>query len=394
MIPHSGNENEARRGSALVVVLLMVIALAGITAALISTSLFRFGAARGLHEGNRAYHAATTGLSLAIYEMQEGTDLSGDAVGAATGTVPGGGDYVVQITPPFGGPGEYTLSASGRFGSSGRGLTVVVSADRFFGFGIFARDGIVMNGGFRVDSFDPTLGSYASQVFGDHAGDNGSLGSNWNIVANADTVYGDANPGPGYQVLGDPTDVTGSTAPALFPRTTREVPYTPPIPSAGDLIGSQNLASGIYRYDNMSLDSGALTINGDVELYVDEDVKLTGDARLQLNPGATLTIRHGSGTFMLAGIGAVNKDGVAANLTIVSSTTESIKIAGSADFYGSIYAPEAALDIVGDTDVYGAFVAAEADLNGSGMLHFDESLLIPDGVSPMFTLVSAFPSAP
>lgn len=381
-------------GSALVVVLLTIVALAGISAALVTRALYRFGAARGLHEADRAYQAATSGLDLALFELQQGVDLSGDAIGVTSGTVMEG-SYAVTIDPPFIGPREYRLRASGRYASAGRGIEIVVTAEKEFGLGIFARDGITLTGDFNVDSYDSRLGSYASQVFGDHAGENGSIGSNWNIIANAKTVFGDANPGPTYQVLGDPSTVTGSTAPALFPRTTRAVLYSPPVPSMGDYSARGALPSGVYRYDSLRLvDDQVMTINGDVTLYVDDDFKVTGQAKIQLNPGASLTIHHGSGEFVLAGTGAVNKDATPADLTVISSTTEKIKIAGTSDFYGSVYAPEAPLSIVGDSDLYGAFVVAEAGLNGGGFLHHDESLRIPDGVTPPFRLKSAYQVSP
>lgn len=388
------NTPGTRRGSTLVLVLLTVVALAGISAAMVTTSLFRFGSARGIHEADRAFQAATTGLDMGLFELQEGADPQGGEVGAAAGTVMGA-DYTVTVTPPFIGPGEYTLRASGRYGPIGRGIEIVVSSDSRYGFGIFARDGLMLNGAFRTDSYDSTLGSYSSQVFGDHARENGALGSNWNIIANAEEIYGDATPGPTYQVLGDPSDVTGSTAPALFEVTTRPVPYSASGVSLGDLTGSANLPSGSYRYDNLFYaDDEVLTINGDVTLYVDHDFRITGEAKLQLNPGSSLTLVHGDGKFTLAGNGAVNKDGSPGEMTIISSTTETMKFAGTTSFYGNVYAPEANLALVGDQDLYGAFVVRRAVQNGSGMLHFDESLRIPAGVAPPFRVRSAYQVAP
>lgn len=389
------SQTRSRRGSALVVVLLTVLALAGVSAALISTNLFRYGAARGQHEGERAFEAAYSGVSLALFELQEGTDLTGgDDIGVVPAGTLFGCDFTAAVAPAYvGGVGEYTLTGSGRCGVTSRGLEIVVSSEREFGFGMFADEGIVMKGSFMADSYDSAAGSYAGQVFGGHAGTEGDLASNWNIKVGA-PVWGDATPGPESQVLGDPSNVSGSTAPALFPIEIRSVPYQPVGASLGTCTGTQTLFAGAYRYDTLKMTTGTLTVVGDVTMYVDGDFKLTGNASIVVKPGATLTIRHGSGAYDMAGGGVVNLDAQPASVLVVSSTTETLKFSGGADFHGVFYAPDAALTIDGNSDVFGVAVVNSANLVGTGALHYDEALRVPASLDPPFRILSAYPVAP
>lgn len=382
-------ENRARRGSALVVVVFTVLALAAMSAAMISTNLFRHGATRGVHESERAHQAALSGFSLALYELQEGTDLTGDEIGAATGTVMGG-DFTVTVAPPYAGTGEYTLTSSASYGPSARGMEVVVSSDRKFGFGIFADEGITLNGDFLVDSYDSSLGSYAGQVFGDHAGENGDIASNWHIQAGGH-VWGDATPGPDHQVLGDTSKVSGSTSPALFPIEIRPLRYDPVGASAGTYGGTKTFTSGSYRYDALKMSTGVMTIDGDVTLYVDGDFQMTGTSKIRVKSGSSLTLHHGSGKFSMAGQGLVNDDAATSRVSILSSTHETFKFAGTSDFHGMIIAPEAELTIGGTSSVFGVFLAREAMLKGTGGLHYDDALRVPDFLSPRFQILSAYP---
>jgi hypothetical protein len=389
-----GGAAGSRRGSALVVVLFTVLALAGVSAALISTNLFRYGAARGLHEGERAFQASWSAASLALYEMQVATDLTGDDIGVVTAGTLLGCDITASVDPAYSAPiGEYTLTASGRCEVSSRALEMVVTSDREFGFGMFADEGLVIGGSFMADSYDSSTGSYASQFFGDHAGDEGDLGSNWYIKTGA-PVNGDATPGPGYQVLGDPTNVTGSTAPALFPVEIRSVVYQPVGTSAGTLNGSKAFGTGTYRYDALKMSIGTVTINGDVTLYIDGTFKMTASAAIKVTPGSTLTIHHGEGNFSLGGQGILNMDADPSSVMVVSSTEDKFKFTGGADFYGILYAPDADLVIDGGAGVFGVAVSNTATLLGTGSLHYDEALRVPDILDPPFSILSAYPVAP
>lgn len=382
--------NRDRRGSALTAVLLILVVLAGMCAAVVSTSLLRQGAARSMHEQERAFQAAMTGLDIAVYEIQEGVDLDSNGIGNAVGDV-GGEAYAVTIDPAFSGGGEYTLQAAGQFGPSRQGIEVVIAADDSFPFGVFARDGINMSGGFSVDSYNSSAGTYASQVSGSHAGDEGNLGSNGDIKAGGGIVYGDATPGPGFQVTGDPSNVMGSTAPATTPFHPDPYVYSPPIASSGDWSGPGTITAGTYRFDEFNVSGGnTVVISGDVTLYVDDKFTSSGGSILQVQPGASLVIHHGSSDFKVSGGGVVNESQEPGNVQLFSATEKKVELSGGSDFYGLLYAPEAEFVASGSSQLFGRFIAASAKFSsGGGRLHVDTSLSVGGGGGDGFNVKSA-----
>lgn len=367
-----------RRGSSLLIVLIAVMTLAGMSAALISTTLYRQSASRSVYEKERALQASMTGLDLALFELQEALDTGADGIGVATGQIDAA-EYTITITPAYVGVREYTLRAAGRYGPVRQGIELVISPDNTFPFGMFGRDHITLTGAFGVDSYHADLGTYATQAFGGHAGDDGDIGSNGDITVGSGMVYGDATPGPGQQVLGDLSKVNGSTAPATRTRDFEPVTYSPTVASSGGWFGSGTLNTGTYRYDDILLvGTDVLTLDGDITLYVDGSIQALGTSSITIASGASVTIIHGSGNVSIGGTGFVNLDSDPSSLTFSSATTGTVGLSGTADYYGLIYAPEADFGMLGDSDYFGVVVGNSVEINGSGMLHFDESLKVPD----------------
>ncbi|MFT5198412.1 MAG: hypothetical protein ACI87O_001069 [Planctomycetota bacterium] len=369
--------NKKEEGGALIFVLFGMMILVSLSAALVQTSFQRQNTARSINEQGRAFEAAMTGLDLAVFELQEGVDVVADGIGNVEGEM-GGGDYLVSIVPEFGTSENYTLTASGAFGNSNQGIEMIISAENYFPYGMFGKTSLEMGGTYSIDSYNSEEGTYASQSNGTFAGDSGNLGCNGDIVAAGSTVYGDATPGPGSQVLGDPTNVTGSTAPAVVPHEFETYVYDPAIASSGSYRGTRTLSGGEYRFDALRLvGTQVLTLEGEVDLYVDGNFDISGTASIVVAPGATVNIFHGSGTMNIAGTGIVNQEALPANLTITSATTESISVSGTSAFYGLLYATESQFRSIGTSDWYGVILADTLSLSGSGFLHFDESLEIP-----------------
>lgn len=371
-------------------VLFGMMILASLSAALVQTSFQRHNVARSLNDQDRAIEAAMTGLDLAVFEIQESLDTGDDGIGNSEGEL-AGGSYSVTIDPVFGASENYTLRVSGEFGESSRGIEMIVTSESYFPYGMFGKSSLDMGGTYSVDSYDSEDGTYASQSSGGFAGGNGNLGCNGDIIAGGSTVYGNATPGPGFQVLGDPTNVTGSTSPAVVPYEFETYVYDPPLVATGNYQGTGTLTAGAYRYNRLRLvGTQVLTLEGEVDLYVDGGFDISGTASIVVAPGATVNIYHGSGTMNIAGTGIVNQEALPANLTITSATTDSIKVSGTSAFYGLLYATEAEFRSIGTSDWYGVVVADTLDLGGSGFLHFDESLQIPEELS-QFRIRSARP---
>jgi hypothetical protein len=264
---------------------------------------------------------------------------------------------------------------------------MVVNCTISHGVGLLGLSSVSITGTPGIDSYDSTVGTYASQVKGGHAGSQGNIGSNGNISGSGSgTIWGDANPGPTGTFSGGIT-VTGSTAPAN--QSISETPYVynpPPGAAKTTLKGSAALTSGVYHYKSISLASKDLvTATGNVTIYVDGAISTTGQAIIEVTKGSKLTIYQGSGSVSIGGGGIVNDSAKPSSLTIESATTSSIKLAGSSAFYGTVFATAADFSKTGSADFFGAAVANTVSISGTGWVHYDSSL--SSNGPPTFTVV-------
>ena len=95
--------------------------------------------------------------------------------------------------------------------------------------------------------------------------------------------------------------------------------------------------------------------------------------RLYIAPSSTLTIYAG-GTVNLSGAGVIN-GATSPNLTLYGlPTCTNITITASANFIGSVYAPEANVTISGASPFFGSCICRTASLAGSGVFHYDQAL--------------------
>lgn len=358
----------------MIVCLVMMAALVATSGISLTLALARHSAAKRAIESDEANLLAEAGLARGLYELQLGTDFSGDVIGDANGAI-GRGTYSATLTPAFAGPGEYTLRSIGTVRGLSRGVSAVVR-QASSGVGFFAVNGITMSGGL-VDSYNSTAGTYASQVGGGgYANTNGDLASNGNIgLSGSATIWGDATPGPTGLVTGTTSGVQGSTAPAAAPVTLDPYTYAPPIPATGSISSSTTLTSGTYRYTSVTVSAGkVLTFDGDVTLYVDNKFTISGSGYGLLNPGARVTIHQGANDFTISGGGVINQDAAPANLSVFSASTTKVVVSGSAAFFGQIHAPGAAFTVSGGGGYYGSVHAEAMTISGSATMHYDEAL--------------------
>jgi hypothetical protein len=354
-----------------------VIALFALLAAVCSTlslALIRNASAKTAREVDQSYEVAEAGVARSLYEMQLGVDYSGGGIGNSGGTV-GGGDFVSTVAPAFAGPGEYTISSIGTVNGIRRGVSAIVRRAGN-GMGFFGESSVTQSSG-MIDSYDSSLGSYASQVVpGGHAGTSGNLQSNGNIaLSGSATIWGNATPGVGALVTGAVGGVHGSTAPATTPTLVAPFVYAPPILPMGSLAASKTLTSGTYRYTQVTIGGGqTLTFSGDVKLYVDGKFTITGSGVGKMLPGAKVTIYQGANDITFSGNGVINMDQQPTNLRVYSASTTKVTVSGSAAFYGVLSAPLAQIINSGSADFYGAEQGKSLVLFGSGKMHYDAAL--------------------
>jgi hypothetical protein len=217
-------------------------------------------------------------------------------------------------------------------------------------------------------------------------GSNGDVGSNGSISAvGALVINGDATPGPGQTVSGGGT-ITGSTSSALVPMSLDIPYYTPPAGLAVTAVPS-TISAGTYRF--ASWPSADYTVTGDVTVYLDGDMIQNGGKVITLAPGASLTIWQGAGSFTLNGGGIINgaPSRNPKEFTLITSTVDTVKLAGGAQFYGTVYAPLAHVDVEGNAASFGAVLGKTVDLTGTADFHYDVNARSP-AIIESITLVT------
>jgi hypothetical protein len=210
-------------------------------------------------------------------------------------------------------------------------------------------------------------------------GENGDVGSNAGVSAvGALIIYGDATPGPGQMVTGGGY-VTGSTAAATAPWVLDIPVYSAPAGvSVSAMTGTLGAAGTTTIKRLSSWPSTNVTVQGNVTIYLEGDFSQNGQNAVTLAPNSKLTIFQSTGSFTLNGGGIINgSNKKPADFTLVSSSTTEVKLAGGAEFYGTVYAPKAPVKIIGNADSYGAFVGATVDLGGTADFHYDMAAKSP-----------------
>jgi hypothetical protein len=237
--------------------------------------------------------------------------------------------------------------------------------------GVFGSDSVRLQGSILTDSYDSDLGPYSPQT----AGRQGHVCSNGAIdLQGAATVNGNAHPGPDHEVsMKGASTVTGDTTPLTEPV---EIPPVdpgdaawsndneaiPPTDGGRDAVDADN-AFSIGGNDSVELPPGtyhfsAMSIGGNAT------VRITGP-----------TVIYVTGDSELAGTGVVNDTQVPGNLQLHSMGSE-VKVYGSSDWHGLVYAPDARVHVQGAAEVFGMVVGREVELQGgrNAGVHVDEAL--------------------
>jgi hypothetical protein len=200
------------------------------------------------------------------------------------------------------------------------------------------------------------------------------------LNGNPALVHGDVAVGmggdPNYDIGGNGTITGNKTALPeakelpLANEPAQGTPYT--INLSGKK--SDTLKGGNYEMSSLSLSAQAvLHIEGDVILQV-TDIEITGQSQIVIHSGASLTL-YVDKYANIAGQGIVNQNQLPSAVTIYgTANAEEIQIAGDGDFYGTVYAPTAAVKIAGLGDLYGAAIGKTLTTAGNGAIHYDECL--------------------
>ncbi|MBN2181286.1 MAG: hypothetical protein JW715_05180 [Sedimentisphaerales bacterium] len=146
-------------------------------------------------------------------------------------------------------------------------------------------------------------------------------------------------------------------------------------PSSG---GITTIPAGMYGFPPISIgNSEKIYIDGEVTIVTNSfDIKNGGEIRILTGGSLALYV---DGNFIADnGSYIYNDDMQAARMKIYGSENcTKVEIKNSGDFWGAIYAPNAALEIKNTGDYIGSFIGSSIDVKNSGQLIFDATLSNP-----------------
>lgn len=373
----------ARRGAVLAMSLLVMIPLAALTFALVTTATAFQNEKRTRTQDEQAYWLAEAGIDEGI------TALVGGGTGAvATQAAPaylGGGMIWVERDDIGNRLLRLSSHALFRSGRSSVEQLVFVDQEDMANTAIFSNMPLTMDSNVFIDSFDSALGTYASQVSGGRAGEGAVIESNDVIgVDSAGEVYGDLHPGPESSVtMSSNVTLTGVTQPLPSNRTIPVEPI-PVIPSLGSLVmvGTPVYPPGDWGFADVEVD-GDVTIQGPARVVMDS---------LELRSNSSLTFDTATGPIELY---VRNNLVLSSNSDIVTTAPAATEftlnfygahavLSSNASFYGRIVAPYGTVEIRSNFEVYGAVLANEVMLASNTRLHYDQALLGLGATDPTY----------
>jgi hypothetical protein len=287
-----------------------------------------------------------------------------------------------------------------------RTVQVILQNSVAFGKAVQARGFVDLSGQSIVDSYDSSNTNYSTGGLYDPAKHkaNGDVVSNSrnNPAVNAGNghIYGTVDTGPGGTVAYNSGGTVGDTnwTAGIEPGWTNNdanVSYADQNPPTGyqtwlpvqtAILGGLLTATNTYVLNSLNYSSlGGFTlapsetmlIQGNCTWYVGGNFAIKGT--LYIAPGAKLSIYVDGPTTTMSSGGIINEGGTAASFSYHGTTNNTtIKYSGSADFIGTINAPEADFTLSGGASLYGAAIVNTYTSKSSGAgLHYDESLGAP-----------------
>ncbi|MBU4258114.1 MAG: hypothetical protein KKH45_01815 [Proteobacteria bacterium] len=375
---------------------LAIIAILGTTAVIVTTTDLKIGS--NYKTSVQAFYVAEAGIERAKLVLFQGSDNGLDDE-LATKTILdnvslGNGSYTVQVDDNNDGDGDPSVDSDGKVIVTSTGtapnnaqsvIEATVELESLFSKAAFGCDEVQMSGGGVTDSFDSSIGSYASQAVNtDSWGNmialsNGDVGSNGDIkLTGGSAVNGDATPGPGCSVSSSGGGgVTGSTAPNSKVEDCTPLDLTSMMSTASSTNDNGTIPALTDKGKDPFKTPGSLDLHlsgGDnIELsagtYYFTDVSLGGGSTITTSGKVTIYVE---GNYDISGGGVINS-GNATNLAVYVSGTQA-KLTGGSGTAGAIYAPNADVLISGGGEINGSVFGKTVKNSGGSDFHYDEAL--------------------
>jgi hypothetical protein len=148
------------------------------------------------------------------------------------------------------------------------------------------------------------------------------------------------------------------------------------MPGSGTVGGAYYdyvLGTDKYWLGSLSLNGKIALVTGNATLIIDDTLDVSGSGGFRIAPGARLTV-YVRKSATIGGNGILNGTGNPTNFTYYGGPDNSlVAYRGTADFIGTIYAPNATMDLKGASQFFGSSVSNEILLGGNFKYHYDEA---------------------
>jgi Tfp pilus assembly protein PilX len=391
----------ARRGTALVVILLSVLMLAAVVmTALVGTSA-SVALSRGALSRAQSLYAAESAASYALWEF-----TYGEGKWAAWRPLPDGGkrrtgkltdedgtvlaSYTVTVSDPSQSVTTVTAVASRQTGYD----TTTVQRDvevqlakagggggGWFQYGVFGTNSVSVKNLAMVDSYDSSQGSYLAtrdseaQVAVNSNMPGAIEAVNWGIIKGDAYIGYEGDPETGIE--GRVTGERGALAePNVPPSVEAPTDITHDIGKVDLKNDEKLLIDQDTVCDSLDLKNDAvLQVSGNVRLYVRGNLDMKNFVRIKIPPGSSLTVYAG-GRVTIKNAAVINWQTQKPEQCIIYGldTCDKVEIKNIAIAYAAVYAPKAKFIAKNLCGFYGAMVAQEADIKNLAAFHHDKAV--------------------
>jgi hypothetical protein len=390
----SGGAPASRRGSAIVPALLVVMLTATLSMIYLQVSLAKNKEQRVSVDSKRAFYMAEAGLAEAFNGLCIGK--SGDVGTEELPAEFANGLFFVVAKDE--GQGRITLKSTGLCGAGRATLSIVVQRqpNEVASRGFFGDQGITIEPGSMVDSFDSRLGTYTqptvAAILAGLITNGARIGCNGDVTVQGSAlaptyVLGDAKPGQsGTLFRTSGVRITGSTAPAESNVTMPPV-VVPTYESAGDVVADAetSIKPGEQGFGAIHVPpETVLTILGPAVIVADKLV-VEGKIEIDARRGPIkLYVREGVKLGSTAVVDMKHVDPLGFALSVPASDPVDldgdgiddppVTLDASGDFFGTVYAPNAAVRLQPSMEIYGGVSAQSLTLAAGTKVHYDRAL--------------------
>ncbi len=380
-----------KRGSAIPLAVVVVLILLAMGTGLLSMGLNSRIFSLRTTSDITARCAADTGLTMALYQMNENLKKvkpwSGISLPKATDTsIPYcDASYSYSVTGNL--ANGYIVQSVGKADQAQRTVYATLGLRALFEHAILTKGSLVLKSGTVIDGYnsgDPLDTDFNVDI-GTQSTEDSSVVLNSGVNVKGDVLVG---------LGGDPDTVIkdlGATTGDQFGGTEKDpLPLISPpalLDTGLDLTAKSEIVTITPtengQYGNITLASsvkaGILEIDGgDVVLYITGNIDLGNSCEIVVKDNSSLTIYLDgdivSGLGSSIGTENPSKDALTIQLYGTGEGEQNFDIKAKNEWTGVIYAPNANIDLYANGDIYGAIVGNSFEFKSGGNYYYDEAL--------------------